>query len=126
MASDFDEVYDNYKVNLFIEPCETKLLSACIKKAKESGNIIKIFTENDNNCSPEEIRNVFDSNNINISTTNNYVIYTGKKHVCIYANESGKCLFKYGDKNTFYELFSDKEITFPIYMNKGDCILFKI
>ena len=126
LASDFEEVYNNYNVFLFIEPCKTELLSSCILKAKKSDKVIKIFTEADNNLSPNEIRDIFISNKIDVTTVNNTVIYSGKKHVCVYANESGKCTFELDGNTSFYELFTDKNITFPMYMNKGDCVLFKI
>ena len=109
LASDFDEIYEKYDTCMFIEPCKTELLSNCIDKAKKSGKNIKIFTED----TPE------------YSSGDKFVIYSGEKYVCIYANTSGEHNFEFNGKKTFYEMFTDKEITFPYYMNKGECILIK-
>lgn len=124
LASDFEKVYDRYKVCVFVQPKETELMSSCIKTAKENRKIATVITDDDEvDC--EFFKKLFEDNGITVPTKQKAVVYNSEKHIVFYAHEKGKYDFSFDGKNMFTDLFTGKEISFPTEIKKTVCWLFE-
>lgn len=124
LASDFEKVYNKYKICVFVQPKETELMSSCIKTAKENRKIATVITDDDEvDC--EFFKKLFEDNGITVPTKQKAVVYNSEKHIVFYAHEKGKYDFSFDGKNMFTDLFTGKEISFPTEIKKTVCWLFE-
>lgn len=123
LASDFDKVYNNYKVCIFVEPTETQLMTDCINKAKSHNIPFRVFTDNDS-ITPEDFRRFFKTAGLRVPINRDAVVYETQKHIVFYAHEKGEYDFSFCGRRTFRDVFSGKEITFPTEINRTICWLF--
>ncbi len=125
LASDFDEVYDRYKVCLFVQPTQTELLTRCVQKAKASGKAVRVLSDDDINITAEEIKEFLLENGVELPTPQEAVVYTGKNFVAFHAHKKGRYDFSVDGRRTFTDLFTGEEITFPKEIDKTVCWLFR-
>ena len=123
LASDFDAVYDKYKVCIFVQPAGTELLTDCISKARRGGKAVKVIGESDGITS-ENFKEFFSASGVNMPTDGKAVVYTGKKFVSFYAHEKGVYDFTLDGKKAFTDLFTGEEIVFPREIKNTVCWLF--
>ncbi len=124
LASDFEKVYDDYKVFVFVEPNKTRLLSDCIKTAKENGKAVMVITDDDE-VKSEKFKELFESNGITVPTKQKAVVYTAENHTVFYAHEKGRYDFSIDGRKTFTDFFTGERIVFPREINKTTCWLFE-
>ncbi len=124
LASDFDEVFEKYKVCIFIESAETELLCKCIKKAEHMGKAVKRITDG-LETSGAELHAWLKENGADVPVSRSAVVYRGKKNIMLYTPENGEYDFEDGGKKTFVDLFTGETITFPLRISKGKCFLFE-
>ncbi|MBR5262696.1 MAG: hypothetical protein IKV49_02625 [Clostridia bacterium] len=123
LASDFDEVYNNYKACIFVQPAETPLLSACIEKARRDGKAVMLVTEDDAELTSADFRKFLSAAGVQ-TAERDAVIYTGEKLICFYAHEKGVYDFEADGKKSFTDLFTGEEISFPREIKNTVCWLF--
>lgn len=124
LASDFEKVYDDYKVCIFVEPNKTQLLSDCIKTAKENGKAVMVITDDDE-VNFETFKEFFEKNGITVPTKQKAVVYMAENHTVFYAHEKGEYDFTLDGKRTFTDFFTGEKITFPREIQKTTCWLFE-
>ncbi len=125
LASDFDEVYNKYKVCIFVQPTETELLKQCIRKAEASGKAVKVVTEDDADITAEDFKKFFTDSGVTVPAPQKAVVYTGKKFVAFHSHEKGVYDLTVDGRKTFTDLFTGEEITFPITTQKTVTCLFR-
>ena len=123
LASDFGKVFADYKACVFVEPTKTDLMTDCINRAKESNIAVKVITDDDE-VTPEKLREFFKSAGLNVPINRDAVIYETDKHIVFYAHEKGEYDFSSDGRKTFTDLFTGEEITFPYTAEKTTCRLF--
>ncbi len=124
LASDFDKVYTDYKVCIFVEPTETQLLTDCINKSKENNLAVKVITDDDEVTS-ELFREFLKSAGLHVPINRDAVVYQTDRHIVFYAHEKGEYDFSSDGRKTFTDLFTGEEITFPYTINNTTCRLFE-
>lgn len=124
LASDFDGVFDKYKVCVFIEPVETKLSSECVKKAETVGKAVKRVTA-EAPIEATELHAWLRANGVDVPVSRTAVVYRGKKHVMLYTPEDGEYDFEDKGQKSFVDLFTGESVSFPIQLPKGKCFLFE-
>ena len=124
LASDFDEVYNEYKVCIFVQPVETELLTRCINKARLSGKAVKVVTEDDADLTAEEFRKFMSDAGMSICVPQNTVVYTGEKYIAFHAHKNGVYDLTLDGRKTFTDLFTGEEISFPREIKNTVCWLF--
>lgn len=124
LASDFEKVCDDYKLCVFLEPAKTALTDECIKTAKDKGKAVMIVTDEDE-VTHETFRNFFEKNGITLPTKQKAVVYTSEKHIAFYAHEKGQYDFSADGRKTFRDIFTGRELSFPVQIDKTTCWLFE-
>ena len=124
LASDFEKVYDKYKVCVFVQPNETELLNRCKSLAEEKGIASLVLTDNDD-VDYQTFKKFFEKNGIEIPTKQKAVVYTAENHAVFYAHEKGEYDFSLDGKKTFTDVFTGEEISFPTEIKKTTCLLFE-
>ena len=124
LASDFDSVFDKYKVCIFIEPAETALSSECVKKAEAVGKSVKRITA-ETLTEGAELHAWLKENGVDIPVSRSAVVYRGKKYVMLYTPEDGEYDFEDSGKKRFVDLFTGESVAFPLQIPKGKCFLFE-
>ena len=124
LASDFEKVCDEYKACVFVEPAKTRLLTECIKTAQEKGKAVMIVTDEDE-ITYETFKDFFEKNSITVPTKQKAIVYTSEKYIVFYAHEKGQYDFSADGRKTFRDIFSGREISFPVQIDKTTCRLFE-
>ncbi|MBR3835660.1 MAG: hypothetical protein IKJ69_02580 [Clostridia bacterium] len=124
LASDFDKVYNDYKVCIFTEPTKTQLMTECICRAKASGKAVRVITESDARLTADDLKGFLMQSGIDVPTPQNAVVYKGKRFVAFHSHEKGVYDLTVDDRKTFTDIFTGEEITFPITTQKTVTYLF--
>lgn len=124
LASDFDKVYNDYKVCVFVEPTKTELMTACIRKAEERKKAVRVITDSDD-VTAGLFREFFKSVGLDVPIDRNAVVYETENYIVFYAHEKGEYDFSSNGRKVFTDLFTDEEITFPYTVTKTTCRLFR-
>lgn len=124
LASDFDKVYNDYKVCIFVEPTKTALMTDCIHKAEQNNMTVRVITDSDD-VTAGLFREFFRSVGLDVPIDRNAVVYETENYIVFYAHENGEYDFSSDGRKTFTDLFTDEEITFPYTVTKTTCRLFR-
>lgn len=124
LASDFDKVYNDYKVCIFVEPTKTALMTDCIHKAEQNNMTVRVITDSDD-VTAELFREFFRSVGLDVPIDRNAVVYETENYIVFYAHEKGEYDFSSDGRKVFTDLFTDEEITFPYTVTRTTCRLFR-
>ncbi len=124
LASDFDTVYNKYKACIFVQPVETKLMTACIEKAKRAGKAVMTVGEDEATLTAEDFKMFLSEADVLMPSPQKAVVYTGEKFAAFHAHEKGVYDFTLDGRKTFTDLFTGEEISFPREIKNTVCWLF--
>ena len=122
---DFEKVFKNYKVILFLRQHDLNTMEECIERAKEANIATLVINEDKKDISPEKLREFFVCNGVKVPVNKNAIVHTGEKYVTLYSLDDEETDFCIDDKRMFEDVFSGKVYTFPTRLNKNTCYLFK-
>ncbi|MBQ7292193.1 MAG: hypothetical protein IJW79_00490 [Clostridia bacterium] len=124
LTSDFDAVFDKYKVCIFIEPAETVLSCECAKKAEMAGRTVKRITA-ETPVLGAELHTWLKENGIDVPVSRSAVVYRSEKYIMLYTPEDGEYNFSDFGKSSFVDLFTGETVNFPTLLPKFKCFLFE-
>ena len=123
LASDFGEVFRDYKACILIEPAETALSRACVAAAeKASKPLLRIGGDVP---SAEALRAWLSSVGVTLPVDRPAVVYRGMRYLSLYTPEDGEYDLCDGGVRCFTDLFSGERVTFPCRLAGGRCYLFR-
>ena len=133
LASDFEQVFRNYKALVFVIPKETEQISACIKIAEKAKIPNYRFTHecvrvDENNhwiVEPAGMVEFYKKAGVLVYTNLPAVVYASDSFVFLHTARDGRYDFHIGDKKNLKDLFTGKEYSFPCDLKFGQSYLFE-
>ncbi|MBR5507795.1 MAG: hypothetical protein IKV88_07105 [Clostridia bacterium] len=123
LISDFENTFEKYKACIFVELAKTRPLEECIKKAQMSSKEVLII--NDIVPTENELYQWLKDAGIVSPINCPGVVYRGEKYISFYTSSDGEYDFCDRGVRVFRDMFSDKTISFPTRLSKGQFFMFK-
>ena len=125
LASDFENVKDNYKAFILLSPATTELGKKIDKLAKAHSLPLFVVDDTTKDVSAVELREFCQMANVHLYCDDSAVIYANKKYLFVHTAKSGECRLNIKNGKRLFEVFEKKYYESTFNSDFGKSYLFE-